>query len=189
VSVTRQANVALSAGRVGPAPAVHGQVTYELTVLNQGPASATGVTLTDRLPAEVTLGSATVPGGTCTVAGALHTCTLAGSLAPDATAVVTVTGTVAGAAAGATLTDSGYATANESETDPSDNQATTAEVVTAANGPGVESKINAATVAVGLSGAGAGLTWLTWAGGGTVLFGLVMLVLAGRRMVATRSSR
>ncbi|TML22216.1 MAG: DUF11 domain-containing protein [Actinobacteria bacterium] len=185
IEVTRPANVALSAGRVGTAPAVGGQVTYELTVRNLGPATATGVTVTDRLPAEVTLGSATVPGGTCTVAGELHTCTLAGSLTPDSTATVTVTGTVTGAASDATLTDRGYATANESEPDPSDNEATTSEIVQAGSAP---DQGRPHPVTVGLN-AGTGLRWLTWAGGGTVLFGLVLLVLAGRRMVLTRSAR
>lgn len=183
VEVTRTANLALSAGRVGPAPVPGGTVTYELTVRNLGPASATGVTVTDRLPAEVTLGAATVPGGgTCTVAGDLHTCTLAQPLAPDGTEVIRVTGTVSGTTVGTTLSDTGYATAVEAESDPSDNPATTTELAQAAAG------VDRARRPVSFH-LGSGLSWLTWAGGGTVLFGLVLLVLAGRRMIGARSAR
>jgi uncharacterized repeat protein (TIGR01451 family) len=183
VPIARQANLALSAGRVGPAPMAGGPVTYELTVRNLGPASATGVTVTDRLPPEVTLGSATVPGGTCTVAGELHTCTLPGALPPDGTEVVRVTGTVTGMASGGTLSDGGYAMAAEIEPDPSDNAATTSELVQA-GAPG-----QAGSVSAGAGGTRTGLGWLTWAGAGTLLFGLVLLGLAGRRMVLTRSGR
>jgi uncharacterized repeat protein (TIGR01451 family) len=183
IEVIRTANLALSAGRVGPAPVTAGTVTYELTVRNLGPASATGVTVTDRLPSEVTLGAATVPGGgTCAVAGDLHTCTLTDPLLPDGTQTIRVTGTVTGSTVGTTLTDSGYATAVETEADPSDNPATTTEIVqTAAPADRPRRPVSFHL--------GSGLSWLTWAGGGTVLFGLVLLLLAGRRMASARSTR
>ena len=69
-----------------PDPVVSGSnATYTITVRNAGPASATGVVLTDVLPPEFTFMSAVPSQGTC----AGGTCTL-GTLAPSATATVTL---------------------------------------------------------------------------------------------------
>src|SRR5262249_5258107 len=58
-------------------------LTYTLVVRNTGPATATAVTLTDPLPAAVTLGSVTITQGTCAGTGGTVTCAV-GELAAGA---------------------------------------------------------------------------------------------------------
>jgi uncharacterized repeat protein (TIGR01451 family) len=71
-----------------PDPVVAGQVlTYTLTVTNNGPDGASGVTLTDTLPAAVTFQSASTG---CTQASGTVTCNI-GTLANGASATVQIT--------------------------------------------------------------------------------------------------
>jgi uncharacterized repeat protein (TIGR01451 family) len=58
-----------------------GTLTYRIGVENLGPSPATGVTVTDNLPAGVDLVSATGPSGSCAVQGGKITCPV-GSLNP-----------------------------------------------------------------------------------------------------------
>jgi uncharacterized repeat protein (TIGR01451 family) len=64
-------------------------LTYTLTVTNNGPATATGVVVTDALPATVTFNSVSASQGTCTNVDGVVTCSL-GSLASNAVATVTI---------------------------------------------------------------------------------------------------
>ena len=64
-------------------------LTYVVTVVNNGPSPATGVTLTDTLPANVRFIAATPSQGSCTLVGRTLTCLL-GNLAVGATATVTI---------------------------------------------------------------------------------------------------
>jgi uncharacterized repeat protein (TIGR01451 family) len=57
------------------------QVTYRVAVGNGGPSTATGVTVTDTLPAGLTFVAAGSSSG-CTAAGQTVTCTVAGSIPP-----------------------------------------------------------------------------------------------------------
>ena len=57
------------------------QLTYSIAVENLGPSPATGVTVTDNLPKDVDLISASGPSGPCVVQGGKLTCAL-GTLAP-----------------------------------------------------------------------------------------------------------
>ena len=112
-----------------PIPVTAGStITYTQVVTNGGPSTATGVSLTDTLPANTTATSLTGPAGwTCTLA--TRTCTdptLAPGTPATITYVVTVTaGTVSGTAVDET------ATVSSSVTDPdnTDNSATAADVV------------------------------------------------------------
>jgi uncharacterized repeat protein (TIGR01451 family) len=76
-----------------PNPVHVGQtLTYTVAVRNDGPLTATGVTLTDTLPKNAGFGSATTSQGSCTVKPAkrLVTCAL-GDIAAGTTVTVTIT--------------------------------------------------------------------------------------------------
>ncbi len=79
-----------------------GSITYTIVVRNDGPSSAPAVTVTDQLPAGVTLNLATSSTGSCTVAGGVVTCAL-GALASGTSTVLTITVDVPEAMAGQTL--------------------------------------------------------------------------------------
>ena len=73
-----------------PDPVLAGQpLTYSLSVANAGPSDATGVELTDDLPAGVTFDSATPSQGTCSESSGTVTCTL-GTIANGANASVSI---------------------------------------------------------------------------------------------------
>src|SRR5205085_775447 len=113
LAIVRQANLALNTSRTEGTLNAGEPVSYQLTVHNFGPGTAAGVTVTDRLPAEISAGTATVPGGTCTAAGQLHTCTLSAALPVDTSVTMTVTGTVSPSVAGDTITDTGFASSGD----------------------------------------------------------------------------
>lgn len=70
-------------------PLVGEQLTYSLSVTNNGPDPATGVAVTDPLPAGLSFVSATASQGSCVNQAGTVTCNL-GSLADDATATATI---------------------------------------------------------------------------------------------------
>jgi uncharacterized repeat protein (TIGR01451 family) len=73
-----------------PDPAHVGQqLTYTITVTNNGASTATGVTLRDNLPKATGFGSASSTQGSCTRSKQTVTCNL-GDLADDASATVTI---------------------------------------------------------------------------------------------------
>ena len=75
-----------------PDPVVSGgpALTYDITVTNNGPDAATGVTVTDTVLLELPINDATSTVGSCIINGLQVTCTI-GDLAVDATATVTIT--------------------------------------------------------------------------------------------------
>ena len=117
-----------------PDPVVSGhRLTYTITVTNNGSAQATGVVVTDTLPASTVFNSMSTSQGTCTRTttttpksknGTVR-CTL-GSLAKDASATITivVTPTKKG-----TLTDTASATETETDNNSSDNSSTATTAV------------------------------------------------------------
>ena len=76
-----------------PATVVAGDdVTFTITVTNQGPSPATGVTLNDPVPAALLVTGTTTDSGTCSTATNTVDCAL-GPMSVGATATVTVTAT------------------------------------------------------------------------------------------------
>ncbi len=96
--------------------AVGSELTYTVTVRNGGPATATGVTATDTLPAGVDLIAASSSQGSCSGTGTV-TCAI-GTLARNATATATIR--VRPAAAG-TITNTVSVAADQSDSKPSNN--------------------------------------------------------------------
>ncbi len=100
-----------------PDPATVGtNVTYTITVTNNGPDTATDVELTDVLPAAVGLLSVTPTVGVCAGSSTI-VCDL-GDLANGASATVTI---VVSTSAAGKLTNTAMVSSAESDTDPSNN--------------------------------------------------------------------
>jgi uncharacterized repeat protein (TIGR01451 family) len=104
---------------------VGANLAYALTVVNNGSATATGVTVTDALPAGTTLGAATSPQGSCSQSNSSVTCTL-GILTSGAKATVTIV--VIPTTAG-TLTNTATVSAAEPEANTANNTATAVTTV------------------------------------------------------------
>src|SRR5439155_1082126 len=77
-TTTVQGGTALAVNKTDdPDPATAGgPITYTITVTNTGPSSATGINVTDVVPAPVSIGGASGP-GPCTVVGQEVSCTIA----------------------------------------------------------------------------------------------------------------
>lgn len=113
------ADVSLSMS-ASPSPATVGEpLTFTLVVGNGGPSTATGVTVTDTLPASTSLTSVSLTQGSCTTSGGTVTCSL-GTLANGAEVRVTLT--VSPNVPG-TITNRASVTLNEPDPNPADNTA------------------------------------------------------------------
>ena len=109
-----------------PDPVVQGApLIYTLTVTNNGPSNATGVVMTDTLPAGVTFNTAIAAQGTCTQAGGIVNCAIGNLNAGASTTVsIVVTPTVSG-----TITNTATTRANETEPNLTNNTATQSTTV------------------------------------------------------------
>ncbi|HEY3129262.1 MAG TPA: hypothetical protein VGL91_07375 [Acidobacteriota bacterium] len=103
---------------------VGNNLTYTIVVSN-GPAAATGVVVTDTLPASVTFVSAGATQGSCSQAAGTVTCNI-GSMAVSATATITIV--VAPTAAGS-ISNTATVKANEPDANPANNSATVTTTV------------------------------------------------------------
>ncbi|HXK30135.1 MAG TPA: SBBP repeat-containing protein, partial [Candidatus Binatia bacterium] len=140
-------------------------LTYTITVTNNGPNDATGVVLTDTLPAGVVLVSATPGAGSCVVTTTVD-CDLGGLInGASATVTVVVTTTAKG-----TLVNTVSVAGEQADPDIRDNTATARTVATLANLivkklqavaaaiPGSDVVIDDTTTNSGKVGAGASVT-------------------------------
>ncbi|OYN96869.1 hypothetical protein CGZ96_11275 [Enemella evansiae] len=111
-----------------------GAVGWTLVVGNDGPSTATGVQVTDQLPAGVTNPTATLPDGTpCQINGGTVTCPI-GTLAAGETRQIRITGTLAADFAGTGLANTAQVTSPTADPDDGNNTSTiTTPVNTAAD--------------------------------------------------------
>jgi uncharacterized repeat protein (TIGR01451 family) len=108
----------LAIAKTGPAQVTEGDnITYTLTARNLGPTTATGVTVSDPVPANSTFVSASAG---CAQAAGLVTCT-AGTMAPGATQVFTI---VVKAGSGNTVVNTATIAGNQSDPNLANNVAT-----------------------------------------------------------------
>jgi uncharacterized repeat protein (TIGR01451 family) len=108
----------LSMAKTGPAFATEGHnATYTLTATNLGPTTATGVTVTDPVPANSTFVSASAG---CAQAAGLITCTV-GALAPGGSQAFAIT-LLAGS--GASIVNIATVAGNQTDPNPANNMAT-----------------------------------------------------------------
>ena len=142
-----------------PNPVTEGTpLTYTLAVTNNGPASATNVTVTDTLPSAVTYLSTSTTQGSCSEAGGTVTCLL-GTMANTGTATISIL----------TLPNtpgivSNTATVSADQTDPNltNNTSTQSETITAPT----RITLHSFSAHTGTDKNGASRVVLTWKSGG-----------------------
>ncbi|TDW15039.1 DUF7507 domain-containing protein [Kribbella kalugense] len=96
-----------------------GEAVYTLTVHNAGPSTAQAVSVSDAVPAGLSVLEATSADGTCPTSGSNVSCSL-GTIAAGGNAVVVIRVAVA-AAQTAAITNTGSVTSTTSDPDPSNN--------------------------------------------------------------------
>lgn len=113
---------------LGTEPLTQGEtVTFTISVSNAGPQAAANVTVTDTLPAQLTLISATPSTGSCS-GTAVVTCNL-GTLNPSATATITLIARMTGTGPS---TNTAAVSSSTLDPDSADNQATATFTINAA---------------------------------------------------------
>ena len=103
-------------------------MTYTVTVTNTGPSSATGIILTDRLPAVMSFRSATLSQGSCSLMSDVVTCNL-GTIDVGANAAVVITVTPLSAESGFSVTNTASVEAVEPDSDRTNNTASQSTMV------------------------------------------------------------
>lgn len=89
VASPSQADVTITKTAAPEPVDLNANLTYTIQVTNNGPAVATGVSVSDPLPGEVTFASVSSSQGTCTQAAGTVSCTI-GTLGVGGTAVITI---------------------------------------------------------------------------------------------------
>jgi uncharacterized repeat protein (TIGR01451 family) len=142
-----------------PNPVSQGDtLTYTLAVTNNGPASATTVTVADTLPTAVTYIAVTTTTGTCSEAGGSVTCLL-GTMANGGTATITI---VAIAGTPGIVSNTATVTADQTDPNTANNSSTQSETIAAAT----SIQLQAFAARSGTDRNGADRVLLTWKTGG-----------------------
>jgi uncharacterized repeat protein (TIGR01451 family) len=127
---TDRPDVAIVKDDAGATVKPGGQLTYTLTVTNEGPSAVSSIRVTDTLPGDLTLDSVDAPGFGCATSARALDCTYIRSLAPNATAVITVVTTLSSSFTGDAVSNTAVVHPLPNETDRGDNTSTeTTDVV------------------------------------------------------------
>ena len=154
VASANSADVAITKS-ASPNPALQGTtITYTLTVTNNGPFSATNVTVSDPLPSAVTYLSSSTSQGSCSIAGGTFSCQL-GTITNGNTATITI---LTSAAQPGTAVNTATVSADQSDPNISNNTATQTETITTATSVALHSF----SAHVGRDKNGASTVVLTW---------------------------
>ena len=127
IPVGPAADLALSLAGFPDAVVAGSNVTYLISVTNQGPSTATGVIVNDLLPPLVTVLATNTTQGTISISNQTLICAL-GALTNGASATITI---VAATTTNGTLTTTATLTATEPDPNPANNTATATTTVTA----------------------------------------------------------
>ncbi|WP_026423909.1 CARDB domain-containing protein [Actinokineospora inagensis] len=147
-TVTRISDLSISKSAI-PSPVIAGApLSYTLAVANNGPSTADSVVVTDTLPAGLTTTGQQSTQGTCTVVVQTITCAL-GTMAPGATATVTITADTPGIVPLAGFSNTGTVTSASTDPNPANNSATYVSTVTAQSDLSVTQVATAAQVVAG----------------------------------------
>lgn len=126
---------------------VGSNVTYTLVVTNNGPALATGTTVTDTLPGGMTPTSVTTSQGTCSGSGVV-VCTL-GNLASGASATITIGITLPATAS--SFTNTATVASVNADTNPANNSSTVTFISLRAQDIPTLSPLTLALLAIGMA--------------------------------------
>ncbi len=144
-AVTSAADLSIVKADAPDPVAVGSVLTYTLTITNNGPADATGVTVTDTLPGTVTFGTATPSQGSCVQAAGVVTCSL-GTIFVSASAIVTI---IATPTAPGTISNVATVTATTLDPVPGNNSDTEDTLVAASADLSITKTDGVATVQAG----------------------------------------
>ena len=128
VTDTSSADLSLTKTDAPDPVSVSGNLTYTITVTNNGPDAASNVTVVDTLPASVTFVSSTPSQGTCSGTTTV-TCNL-GGITNGANATVTI---VVSPGTAGTINNTATVSATETDSNAANNSATTSTTVTGAD--------------------------------------------------------
>jgi len=179
-AVSTNADVALAITDLPDPGNVNANLIYTITVTNNGPAAATGVSVSDTLPASLSFVSSTPSQGSCSGTGTVS-CSL-GGLANSASATITIVGTPT---ATGTLSNTATVTSTSTDTNSGNDSATSSTTVNAASAdvrlsgsaPGSVGINNTATYALTVTNNGpssaTGATLTSSLTGGSFTFGSI----------------
>ena len=110
-------NLRMTKSASNTSPAAGSDVTYTIAVSNDGPSTASGVTLRDPLPGGLTYVSSAAAQGSCGASGNLVTCAL-GSLPAGGSTMVTITARTGSGTGGTKITNTATVSATENNGSP-----------------------------------------------------------------------
>lgn len=148
--VTAEADLTVAKRLLTTPPRTDAPVAYELAVTSAGPSQATGVVLTDQLPAALRAPRASVTSGsaTCAIAAGVLRCERS-ALAAGEGFTVRLEADLDPAAGGATLTNTAAVTADQPDRAPAGNQSTASALVLPASDLSLTKTADAARVEPG----------------------------------------